>query len=322
MAEKIVVLDGHTLNPGDISWAGFEQIGSVTVHERTPSDQIVARARGFGCALTNKVPFSAETLDQLPDLRYIGVLATGYNIVDVAAAGRHDIVVTNVPTYGTDSVAQHATSLILELVRQPAVHSQAVHDGRWTRCDDWCFALTPITELAGKVLGVVGIGRIGLALARIGAAMGMKIIAHDAFPPPPDRLGGLDVAFLSVDEVFERADVISLHCPLTPETEHLVNAERLARMKSTALLINTSRGPLIDNQALADALRRGVIGGAGLDVLDVEPPPTDNPLLGAPNCIITPHIAWYASAARQRLMDTAVANLKAFLAGQPVNAVQ
>lgn len=321
MADRIVVLDGYTLNPGDLSWDGVEEFGALTVHDRTPDDLILERAAGCRVALTNKVPFTAATLDALPDLAYIGVLATGYNTVDVEAASARDVVVTNVPTYGTDSVAQHATALMLELVRQPALHSNAVHAGEWTTNVDWCFALTPMTELSGKVLGVVGIGRIGRALARIGAAMGMTIIAQDEYPPDAATLAGLEVEFTDVDDLFRRADVISLHCPLTPETEHLVNAERLALMRPQALLLNTSRGPLVDNQALADALHEGRIGGAGLDVLDVEPPPADNPLLGAPNCVITPHIAWYAQASRQRLMDVAVENLRAFIAGAPVNTV-
>lgn len=321
MADRIVVLDGYTLNPGDLSWDGVAEFGELTVHDRTPDDLILGRAAGCRFALTNKVPFTAATLDALPDLAYIGVLATGYNTVDVEAASARHVVVTNVPTYGTDSVAQHATALMLELVRQPALHSNAVHAGEWTNNVDWCFALTPMTELTGKVLGVVGIGRIGRALARIGAAMGMTIIAQDEYPPDAATLAGLEVEFTDVDDLFRRADVVSLHCPLTPETEHLVDAERLALMRPQALLLNTSRGPLVDNQALADALREGRIGGAGLDVLDVEPPPAHNPLLGAPNCVITPHIAWYAQASRQRLMDIAVENLRAFIAGAPVNTV-
>jgi glycerate dehydrogenase len=260
-------------------------------------------------------------MEQLPHLQYIGVLATGYNVVDVEAAKRRGIVVTNVPTYGTDSVAQHATALLLELVRQPALHANAVREGAWSESVDWCFSLAPITELSGKTLGIVGIGRIGRALARIGAAMGMSILAHDEYPPDAETLAGLDVEFTEMDDLFRRADAISLHCPLTPATEHLVNAERLSLMKSTAVLLNTSRGPLVDNQALADALEAGQIAGAGLDVLDVEPPPIDNPLLRAPNCIITPHVAWYAQASRQRLMDIAVENVSAFLAGAPQNTV-
>jgi glycerate dehydrogenase len=321
MTKQIVCLDGYTLNPGDIGWGPFEAIGEITVHDRTPEDHILARAAGASHLLTNKTPLSTDTLAQLPDLKYIGVLATGYNVVDVQAAAERDIVVTNVPTYGTDSVAQHATALMLELVRGVGVHHQAVRNGQWSSNDDWCFALQPVIELTGKTMAIVGLGRIGLALARIGAAMGMKLIAHDRYWPTPDRLGGLDVESVELDDAFQRADVISLHCPLTSENHHLVDAARLKTMKPTAVIINTSRGPLIDNQALADALRAGTIGGAGLDVLDVEPPPADNPLIGAPRCIVTPHIAWYAAEARSRLMQIAADNLQAFWNGKPVNVV-
>lgn len=321
MVDRIVVLDGHAVNPGDISWAGFEALGKLVVHDRTPQDAIIERASGSRYLLTNKTPLTAETLARLPDLAYIGVLATGHNVVDAAAAAKRRVVVTNVPSYGTDSVAQHATALMLELVRQPGLHSQAVRAGDWTANPDWCFALTPITELSGQVLGLVGFGRIGRALARIGAAMGMFLVAHDKYPPDAVALAGLDVEFTDVDDLFRRADVISLHCPLTAETHNLVNAERLALVKPTAILLNTSRGPLVDDQALADALAAGRLAGAGLDVLDVEPPPADNPLLSAPNCTITPHIAWYARAARERLMHVAAANLQAFIDGRPVNVV-
>ncbi|HJN93996.1 MAG TPA: D-2-hydroxyacid dehydrogenase [Dehalococcoidia bacterium] len=321
MVDQIVVLDGYTLNPGDISWSGLEEFGDLVVHDRSPEDATLDRAAGCRFVLTNKVPLSDATMEQLPDLQYIGVLATGYNVVDVEAAKRRGIVVTNVPTYGTDSVAQHATALLLELVRQPALHAAAVRDGAWSESIDWCFSLAPITELSGKTLGIVGIGRIGRALARIGAAMGMSILAHDEYPPDAATLAGLDVEFTEMDDLFRRADAISLHCPLTSATEHLVNAERLALMKPTAVLLNTSRGPLVDNQALAEALEAGQIAGAGLDVLDVEPPPIDNPLLRAPHCIITPHVAWYAQASRQRLMDIAVENVRAFVAGTPENTV-
>jgi len=321
MADRIVVLDGHTLNPGDIDWEPFEALGDLTVHERTPGDSILQRSAKAPYLLTNKTPLSARTLEQLEDLQYIGVLATGYNVVDTEAASARQVVVTNVPTYGTDSVAQHATALMLELVRGVSVHSQAVRDGQWTRSEDWCFALKPVVELTNKTLGIVGLGRIGLALGRIGAAMGMNLVGYDLYWPDADRLGGLEVERLELDELFARCDVVSLHCPLTQENHHLVNAPRLSTMKPTAVVLNTSRGPLIDNQALADALRAGTIAGAGLDVLDEEPPPADNPLLRAPNCIITPHIAWYAAEARKRLMQTAADNLKAFQEGNPVNKV-
>ena len=321
MTDRIVVLDGYTLNPGDLSWTGLEDFGELTVHDRTGPEAVIERAAGARLIFTNKVSLSAETLQQLPDLAYVGVLATGYDVVAVEEATRRGVVVTNVPTYGTDSVAQHATALMLELARQPALHASAVRDGDWTQSPDWCFALTPITELSGKLLGVVGIGRIGRAFARIGAAMGMTILAHDAYPADPETLEGLDVELIELDDLFRRADVISLHCPLTPSTERLVNAQRLALMKPSAVLLNTSRGPLVDSAALAAALEAGTLAGAGLDVLDIEPPPADHPLLTAPNCLITPHIAWYAQASRQRLLDTAVANLRAFLDGAPVNTV-
>ena len=321
MSNAIVCLDGYTLNPGDISWDPFKQIGPLTVYDRTEPDQIVSRAQPAAYVLTNKTPLSAPTISALPNLKYIGVLATGYNVVDTSVAAERGIVVTNVPTYGTDSVAQHAFALILEMSRHVALHHQAVQRGQWTSCKDWCFALAPISELTGRTLGVMGMGRIGRAVARIGAAMDMRLIGHDIYWPSPAQLGDLKVESVSVDEIFGRSDVLSLHCPLTDETHHLVNAERLQMMKPDALLINTSRGPLVDNAALAEALTSKQIGAAALDVLDVEPPAADNPLLTAPNCIITPHIAWYASASRQRLMELAASSLKTFINGKPTNKV-
>lgn len=321
MTDRIVILDGHTLNPGDLDWAPFESLGSLEVHARTPEPQIVARAAGAPCVLTNKTSLSRATLAALPALRYIGVLATGYNIVDVAAARERNIVVTNVPTYGTDSVAQHTAALLLELARGIGTHDRAVKSGEWSRSVDWCFARTPIIELAGRTLGLVGTGRIALAFARIAAAMGMRLVAHNPRWPGRDRLAGLEIEPLALDALFRRADVVSLHCPLTADNRHLVNAARLALMQPHAFLINTSRGLLVDNDALAAALREGQIAGAALDVLDVEPPPADNPLLTAPNCLVTPHIAWYAIEARRRLLQTAADNLAAFLQGREVNRV-
>ena len=321
MPRRIVYLDGATLNPGDIDWECLIALGDFKVYDRTPEDKILERVSGVPYVLTNKTPLSAATIAQMPDLEYIGVTATGYNVVDIAAAAERNIPVTNVPTYGTDSVAQHATALMLELMRQPALHAAAVREGAWTQSPDWCFSLSPIHELTGMTLGIVGIGRIGRAFARIGAAMGMRILAFDEYPPGAEALAGLEVEFTDVDDLFRRADVVSLHCPLTPETHHLVNAERLALMKPTAYLLNTSRGPLVDNTALADALHHQQITGAGLDVLDGEPPPADNPLLAAAYCLITPHVAWYAKASRERLLETAVENLRAFVAGTPVNTV-
>ncbi len=321
MAERIVVLDGYTLNPGDIDWQPLQALGDLELHDRTPTDQILERCNGASCLLVNKTPLTRATVEALADLRYIGVLATGYNVVDIEATAARRVVVTNIPTYGTDSVAQHAAAMMLEFARGISVHNLAVHAGDWTNNADWCFARHPIFELTGKVLGIVGIGRIGLALARIGAAMGMKLIAHDLVWPDAQRLDGLEVQQVALDELFSQADVISLHCPLNPENLHLVNQDRLKLMKRTAFLINTSRGPLVDNQALSEALHAESIGGAALDVLDTEPPPADNPLLSAPNCLLTPHIAWYAEEARRRLMQIAADNLQAFLEGKSLNVV-
>ena len=321
MADRIVVLDGTKLNPGDLSWDGLAAFGELTVHDLTPPDAVVERAAGCRYVFTNKTLLRAETIRQLPDLAYIGVLATGYDVVDVAEAGSRGIVVTNVPAYGTDSVAQHAAALMLELARRTAPHAQAVREGAWSGEGEWCFSVAPMLELSGRNLGIVGMGRIGRAVARIGAAMGMAILASNTHRPDATSLKGLEVEFTGIDDLFQRSDVLSLHCPLTPDTERLVNARRLALMKPEALLINTGRGPLVDSAALAAALEAGTIAGAGLDVLEAEPPPDDHPLLRAPNCIITPHVAWYARAARQRLMDIAVANLRAFVEGEPVNTV-
>ncbi|MCK5642485.1 MAG: D-2-hydroxyacid dehydrogenase, partial [Gammaproteobacteria bacterium] len=273
---------------------------------------------GAAIVLTNKTMLSADTIKRLDDLRYIGVLATGYNVVDATAAGVRGIPVTNVPTYGTDSVAQMVFAHLLNLSQNVAHHGQTVRDGRWNSCQDFCYWDTPLIELAGLVMGIIGFGRIGRATARLATAFGMKVIAYDTVAPPQIAEG---CKMVPLDEVLQRADVISLHCPLTPETEKLMNGERLAMMKKTALLINTSRGPLIDEQALADALNSEQIAGAGLDVLSVEPPEEGNPLLAARNCHITPHIAWATLAARGRLLNVAVDNIRAYLAGKPQNVV-
>lgn len=313
---KIVVLDGYTLNPGDLDWRDLESIGDVTVHDRTPVAATVERAKGAAIVLTNKAPVSTVTIEQLPELRYIGVLATGYNVVDVAAAKAKGIVVSNVPGYGTPSVAQHVFALILELAQRSGHHAQTVRDGRWSASPDFCYWDFPLVELAGRTLGIIGFGAIGHAVAQIAHAFGMKVIASTRTPRTAEG-----VEFLSVDEVFRRADVVTLHCPLTPETQGLVNAARLAEMKRDAFLINTGRGPLVVEQDLAVALDAGQIAGAGLDVLSVEPPPADHPLLRVKNCLITPHIAWATRAARARLMATTVENVRAFLSGSPVNVV-
>ena len=315
---QIVILDGFTLNPGDLSWAGLEMLGPTIVHDRTPADQTVARAADCEIVLTNKTVLSRETIERLPRLRYIGVLATGYNVVDLDAARERNIPVANVPDYGTPSVVQMVFAHLLNLTLRVADHGRGVAAGRWSRCEDFCYWDFPLAELAGLTIGIVGFGRIGSSVAMVARSFGMNVLAYDLFPPsiPPEG-----VHFVGLDELFRQSDVVSLHCPLTPATHQLVNADRLAMMKRSALLINTSRGPLVDEAALAEALNTDQIAGAGLDVLSTEPPLTDNPLLDAKNCCITPHIAWATRAARQRLLDIAVANLRAFLDGKPQNVV-
>lgn len=315
---RIVVLDGHTLNPGDLSWEGMSALGELEVHDRTPPREVVARASGAGCVLTNKTPISAEAIAQLPDLRYIGVLATGYNIVDVVAARAKGVPVTNVPAYGTSSVAQMTFALILELAQQAGHHARTVKEGRWGRSLDFCYWDHSLVELDGLTLGIVGLGRIGGAVAKLGQAFGMRVLACSS---KPDRVSFDGIEFCGIDELFSRSDVVSLHCPLTPATRELVNSERLRRMKPSAFLVNTSRGPLIEESALADALHGGRLAGAALDVLSTEPPLEGNPLIGAPRCLITPHLAWATRAARGRLMSVAVQNLEAFLSGKAQNVV-
>jgi len=315
---KIVVLDGYTLNPGDLTWKDLEALGECTIYDRSAPEDTIKRADKAAILLTNKTMLSAETIKRLDDLRYIGVFATGYNVVDVEAAGERGIPVANVPTYGTDSVAQMAFAHLLNLTQNVAHHGQTVRDGRWSSCPDFCYWDTPLIELAGLTMGIIGFGRIGRATARLATAFGMKVIAYDPVGPSEVPQG---CEMVSLDEALQRADVISLHCPLTPQTEKLINGERLAMMKKTAFLINTSRGPLIDEQSLADALNNENIAGAGLDVLSAEPPEKDNPLLAARNCHITPHIAWATLAARTRLLNVAVDNVRAYLAGKPQNVV-
>ena len=314
---RIVVLDGYALNPGDLSWGELEALGDCTVHDRTPPGQVVERARGAGAVLINKVALTRAVLAALPELRYVGVLATGYNVVDVAAARERGVVVTNVPAYGTASVAQMVFAHLLELTHNVGLHAQSVRRGDWTRCPDFCYWLRPPVELAGMTMGIVGFGRIGRQVAGAALAFGMKVLAYDALPG--GSVPGVEMADL--DRLFRESDVVTLHCPLTPETQGLVDARRLALMKPTAFLINTSRGPVVDEPALAQALNSGKLAGAGVDVLGVEPPPPDSPLPAAANCNVTPHIAWASQAARRRLLSVAVGNLRAFQAGSPVNVV-
>ena len=314
-----VVLDGYALNPGDLSWNALSELAEVAVYDRTPEPEVVARARGALAAFTNKTPLSRETLRQLPDLRYIGVLATGYNIVDVAAARELGITVTNIPTYGTASVAQMVFALLLELCHHVELHSTAVRAGEWAANPDWCFWKTPLIELAGKTLGIAGFGRIGRQVAKIADALGMTVLANDSVQAnAPDYAG---FRWCGLEELLRHSDVVSLHCPLFPETNGMINAARLALMRPSAFLINTSRGPLIVEHDLAEALDRGVIAGAAVDVLPVEPPVSGSPLFSAKNCLVTPHIAWATKEARARLMNIAVDNLRAFLGGSPVNTI-
>ncbi len=314
---RIVVLDGYTLNPGDLSWAALESLGSCTIHDRTPQELVVERAREAEILFTNKVVLGRAEFVQLPRLRHIGVLATGYNVVDVAAAREHGIVVSNIPAYGTMSVAQLVFAHLLNLTHHVAEHGDSVRRGDWTRSPDFSYSLSPLVELDGLTLGLVGFGRIGQAVGRMAQAFGMRVIVHTRAPRHLDP----SVEAVALDELFRRSDVVSLHCPLTDATRGLVDGRRLALMKPTAFLINTSRGPLVDETALADALNAGRLAGAGLDVLSTEPPRADNPLLTARNCHITPHLAWATKAARERLLATAIDNLRAFLAGQPKNIV-
>jgi glycerate dehydrogenase len=319
MSMKIVVLDGYALNPGDLTWDSLRQLGTVEIHDRTPEDLVVQRSQGAEVLLTNKTPLNRATVSQLPALKYIGVLATGYNIVDTAAARERGIVVTNIPTYGTASVAQFAIALLLELCHHVGFHGEAVRSGEWSRNPDWSFWKTPLIELSGRTMGIIGFGRIGRQTGAIAAALGMRVVANDAAEVnPPDYP---QFEWMTLDRIVSESDVLSLHCPLFPENRGMINKERLSVMKRSAFLLNTSRGPLVVDQDLADALNEDVIAGAGLDVLSVEPPVASNPLLSAKNCIVTPHIAWATREARARLLDVAVENLRAFVDGRVVNAV-
>lgn len=318
MPDSIVILDAFTANPGDLDWEALAKLAPLKLHDRTAPAEIVARATSATLVLTNKTPLTAETIASLPGLRFIGVLATGVNVVDVAAARARGIGVSNVPAYGTPSVAQAVFALLLELTHRTGHHAEAVRAGRWSSCPDFSFWDFPLVELAGRTFGIVGYGQIGRAVARIAAAFGMKVIATKS----DDRPGhDGEVELVTMDTLFRAADVISLHCPLTAKTQGLVNAERLAQMKPGALLINTGRGPLIVESDLADALNAGRIAGAGLDVLSTEPPPPGNPLVTAKNCLITPHFAWATREARGRLIEIATENVRAFLAGTPRNVV-
>ena len=316
---NIVVLDGYTANPGDLNWDKLQELGKCTIYERTAPDEVLERAAGAEVLLTNKVVLNSETIAALPDLKYIGVLATGYNVVDIAAARERGIIVTNIPAYSTPSVGQMVFAHILNITQQVRHYSEKVTQGDWSKSSDFCFYDTPLIELLGKKIGIVGLGQTGYNTARIAIGFGMKVWAvtsKSRLQLPPE------IRKADLDQVFHECDIISLHCPLTDYTRELINAARLKQMKPNAILINTGRGPLINEQDLADALNTGKIYAAGLDVLSEEPPRSDNPLLTARNCFITPHIAWANFEARQRLIHITVSNLKAYIDGKPVNVVK
>ena len=321
MTMKIVVLDGYTENPGDLSWGELEKLGQVTVYDRsslTDEAEAIERIGDAQIVYTNKTPVTKKVIDACPNIKMISVLATGYNVVDYEYAKEKGIPVTNVPAYGTASVSQFAIALLLEICHHIGHHNKTVHDGRWENCDDWCYWDYPLIELAGKTLGIIGFGRIGQSTGRIAKAMGMKVIAFDNMPNDAGR----EIAeYVELDTLLSTSDVIALHCPLFPSTQGIINKENIAKMKDGVILLNNSRGPLVVEEDLADALNSGKIAAAGLDVVSTEPIRGDNPLLKAKNCIITPHISWAPKESRQRIMDCAVENAKAFLAGAPVNVV-
>lgn len=318
---KIVVLDGYTENPGDLSWAELGKLGDLTVYDRTSltdEREIIARIGDAEIVITNKTPITRAVLDACPGIRYIAMLATGYNVVDDVYAREKGIPLSNVPSYGTASVSQYSIALLLEICHHIGHHSDSVHAGKWAECKDWCYWDYPLVELEGKTMGIIGFGRIGQAEGRIARALGMRVIAYDLFPNDTGR----EIAqYVTLDELYAASDVITLHCNLTPENTGMINRESIAKMKSSVILINNARGQLIHEQDVADALNDGQMAAAGLDVVYTEPIRPDNPLLRAKNCIITPHISWAPVESRQRIMDCTVSNVKAFLAGEPINVV-
>jgi glycerate dehydrogenase len=316
---KIVVLDGYTVNPGDLSWEEYEKLGDLKVYDRTPQDQVVERARDAEVVLTNKTVINREAMTALPSLRYICVMATGYNVVHTQAAQERGVLVCNAPEYGTATVAQAVFALLLELTNRTGHHAKTVGDGKWSAASDFCYWDFPLIGLQGLTLGIVGYGRIGRAVGRIGQAFGMKLLASRRGETA--QAGTEEIERVDLEKLFCESDAVSLHCPLTPETNKLVNAQSLAKMKRTAFLINTARGGLVDEASLADALNRDRLAGAGLDVLSAEPPPLNNPLLQAKNCFITPHIAWATQNARKGLLQIGAENIRAWQRGTPRNMV-
>ena len=315
---KIVVLDGHALNPGDLSWDCLRQFGQLTVYDRTPADQVVGRIGDADTILLNKVVITADILDACPSIKLICVLATGYNVVDCEAARQRGIPVCNVPAYGTDAVAQFTFALLLEICHQVGHHNRAVHTGRWAESPNFCFWDTPQMELAGKTIGIIGFGRIGRAVGKIARAFGMKVLAYNRSRCAEGEAIG---EYVSLEELLQRSDIVSLHCPLTAENRHMINQDTIDKMKDGAILLNTARGPLVEEQSLCDALSSGKLRFAALDVAAVEPLPADSLLLTAPNCILTPHMAWAPVESRQRILDCTVASIRAFGSGSPINTV-
>lgn len=316
---KIVNLDGYTTNPGDLSWDGIKRFGDYTVYDRTPADKVIERAKGANILIINKTVVTKEILDALsPELEYIGLQSTGYNVVDCEYARKLGVTVCNIPSYSTNAVAQLVFAFILQITNEVTLHADAVRNGEWCRCEDFCFWKKPLTELAGKTIGIIGFGAIGQKVAQISKAFDMKILAYN---PRPKSAADLDVVFTDMDTLLKKSDIITCHCPLTSETKGLINAENISKMKNSAIFINTSRGPVVDEKALADALNSSKIRAAGLDVLETEPARTDNPLLTAKNCYITPHIAWAALETRARLLKILEENLEAYISGKPQNVV-
>ena len=316
---KIVILDGHALNPGDLDWGCLDQFGEVTLYDRTATEaQAIARSQGAQILLTNKTPITPTLLEACPSVKLVCVQATGYNVVDTAAARDRGIPVCNVPSYGTDAVAQYTFALLLELCHRIGLHDTLVHQGRWSECPDFCFWATPQMELAGKTMGIIGFGKIGRAVGRIAHAFGMNVLAYSRSQCDEGRAVG---SYVELDELLRRSDVVSLHCPLFPETREIINAQTISRMKDGAVLLNTARGPLISEEAVARALHTGKLRGAAMDVVTREPIPTDSPLLTAPNCILTPHMAWAPTESRERLLACVADNIRAFLEGHPQNVV-
>lgn len=315
---KIVILDGYTENPGDLSWEGFEKLGDLTLYDRSPADTVIERIGDAEAVIVNKTPITAEILDACPSIRYIGVLATGYNVIDTAAAKKKGIPVCNIPTYGTSAVAQFVFALLLEICHHVSVHSDSVKAGEWTSCKDFCYWKFPLIELMGKTIGIIGFGRIGQNVASIAKSFGMKVLAYDEYP---SEAGKALADYVSLDTLLAESDVVSLHCPLFPSTQGMINRNSIAKMKDGVVIINTSRGPLIVEEDLADALQGGKVSYAAVDVVSTEPITPDNPLLKCDNCFITPHIAWAPKESRKRLMDIAVDNLRSFLEGNPKNVV-